>query len=177
MFSIGVVIGVIGVSVFFVLMIASRIPMDHRATVRAHFAAPQDKVWAVIHDPLSAAAWRSDVTAVERRPDIDGCLAWRETSKHGVIDYVMAEADAPTRQTTRITNTDLPYGGKWEYALSPADGGTDLTITERGFVKPALFRLLSRFVFGYTGTLEGYLRALGTHLGEATTPTIVDRGR
>jgi uncharacterized protein YndB with AHSA1/START domain len=177
MFWIGVLIGVIGVSVFFVSMIASRIPMDHRATVRAHFAAPPDRVWAIIHDPLAAATWRADIKTVERRPDIDGRLAWRETGKHGAIDYVMDDAQAPTRQTTRITNTDLPYGGKWEYTLTAAGGGTDLSITERGFVKPALFRLLSRFVFGYTATLEAYLRALGTHLGESTTPTIVDRGR
>jgi hypothetical protein len=68
---------------------------------------------------------------------------------------------------SRIANDDLPFGGKWTYLLEPDGAGTKLSITEDGFVKPALFRFLSRFVFGHTSTLDGYLRALAERHGES----------
>ena len=38
--------------------------------------------------------------------------------------------------------------------------GTRVSITERGEVYNPIFRFLSRFVFGHTGTMETYLRDL-----------------
>jgi len=101
----------------------------------------------------------------------------REESGSGKVSYVMAEWDPPRRMTTRITSDDLPYGGQWEFTLAPAGSGTLLTITERGFVKPALFRFMARTFFGFTSTLEGYHRALGAKLGETATPEVVASGR
>ena len=43
-------------------------------------------------------------------------------------------------------------------------------ITENGTVTNLFFRFMSRFVFGYTATIETYLVDLGTKFGEETTP-------
>ena len=47
---------------------------------------------------------------------------------------------------------------------APEAGGTRLTITEDGFVKNPVFRLLSKTVFSPTASLERFLADLGAHL-------------
>ncbi|HEY4659251.1 MAG TPA: SRPBCC domain-containing protein [Gemmatimonadaceae bacterium] len=155
----------------------SRLPRDHLATVRATYRAAPESVWAVIGDPAATTTWRKDLKSVELLASVEGRTAWREESGSGKVSYVMAEWDPPRRMTTRITSDDLPYGGQWEFTLAPAGSGTLLTITERGFVKPALFRFMARTFFGFTSTLEGYHRALGAKLGETATPEVVASGR
>jgi hypothetical protein len=158
-------------------LVGSRLPRDHVATVRAKYRATPEAVWAVIADPLSAVAWRRDLKSAESLRSVDGKTAWREEVSSGKVSYVMADADRPRRMTTRITDANLPFGGQWEFSLVPSSGGTELSITERGFVRPALFRVMARYVFGFTSTLERYQRDLGAKLGESVTPEIVARGR
>ena len=157
--------------------VGSRLPRDHVATVRAKYRARPEAVWAVIGDPGKAMEWRKDLKSIEPLPAVDGKVAWREVSGAGKVSYVMADWDPPRRMTTRITDDALPYGGQWEFSLTPSEGGTELSITERGFVKPALFRIMARLFFGFTSTLEGYHRSLGGKLREAVTPEVVAAGR
>jgi hypothetical protein len=44
-----------------------------------------------------------------------------------------------------------------------------VTITEDGEVSNALFRFMSRYVFGHTATLDAYLASLARRFGENTT--------
>src|SRR5207253_11394629 len=93
-------------------------------------------------------------------------LCWREVSKFGPITYEQVEAVPAQRFVSRIADTDQGFGGTWSFALTPDTGGTRVTITEDGFVSNPLFRFMSRFVFGYYGTQEAYLRALGKKYGQ-----------
>ena len=54
--------------------------------------------------------------------------------------------------------------------LNPAPDGTAVVITERGEVSNPLFRFMSRYVMGQTGTILADLRAMGTHFGADVTP-------
>ena len=65
---------------------------------------------------------------------------------------------------TRIADTGLAFGGSWTFALQPAASGTRLSITENGEVYNPLFRVMSRFVFGHTATIDRYLGDLQKHL-------------
>jgi hypothetical protein len=71
---------------------------------------------------------------------------------------------------TRITDTDLGYSGKWTYVFTPEGSNTRVSITEDGVVSNVIFRFLSRYAFGYTATLDAYLKSLGKHFGEVVTP-------
>lgn len=42
---------------------------------------------------------------------------------------------------------------------------------EEGEIYNPIFRCLARFVFGYTSSLESYLKSLGGKFGEEVTPT------
>jgi uncharacterized protein YndB with AHSA1/START domain len=158
------------------LIVGSRMPRDHVSAVRGIYNAPLADVWALVSDPTQSATWRGDVKRVDVLPTTDGRLAWKETTGHGVTAYEMAAQQPMVSQITRITDETLPYGGQWEFLLTPRATGTELLITERGFVKPALMRLLARTVFSPTKTMVAYHQSLANRLRERAQITIVTGG-
>lgn len=167
------VLGIAGVLVLVVVVVAAIglvLPKGHVASAAARYRASPDTVWAALTDVPGLASWRADLTKVETLPDRDGRRAWRETGKDGTVTYETVETDPPRRLVTRIADTGLPFGGSWTYELTPVDGGTRLTITERGEVYNPIFRFMARFVFGYTATMTGVLQSLGRKFGEDVRP-------
>jgi hypothetical protein len=81
--------------------------------------------------------------------------------------------DAPPHRLVMTIDAppDATFGGTWTYEVTPADGGTKLTVTERGYINNALFRFMSRFIFGYHSTQDGYLKAMGAKFGEQVQPS------
>jgi hypothetical protein len=76
-------------------------------------------------------------------------------------DYPLrVERDEPLVVVTRIAGEKLPFGGTWTYRIAPAGGASELTITEDGEVYNPIFRFMSRFVFGYYATMDGFIKNL-----------------
>ena len=170
------VLGIVGILVVVVLLVVAigyALPKSHVASVSAQYAAPPDTLWATLTDVAAFPRWRNDLVRVELLPDENGQRGWREHGKNDVITYRVVASDPPRRLVTRIADETLPFGGTWTYELAPAGGGTRLTITERGEVYNPVFRFVSRFVLGYTGTMTTMLRALGAKHGETVTPGTV----
>lgn len=130
----------------------SWLPVAHVAERSVEIAAPPERVWAALTDVSAFPSWRPDVARVERLPD----ATWREHGKHGAITYRVTAAEPPSRLVVRIVDETLPYGGEWEYRVVPGR----VTIIERGEIYNLFFRVMARFVFGYTRTIEAYLWAL-----------------
>jgi hypothetical protein len=130
----------------------SWLPVAHVAERSVEILAPPERVWGVLTDVSAFPSWRPDVARVERLPD----ATWREHGKHGAITYRVTAAEPPSRLVVRIVDETLPYGGEWEYRLAPGR----ITIIERGEIYNLFFRVMARFVFGYTRTIEAYLWAL-----------------
>lgn len=150
--------------------VGSRLPRDHVVSRRALIHRPPAQVFAAIRDFARAAEWRSDVKRVTLLGETNGRLRFREEGTHGAMTLELVEEIPAQRLVTRITDEDLPFSGSWTYELKPAAGGTELVITERGVVKPAIFRALSKYVFTHHRTIEQYLRALGARLGDDVKP-------
>ena len=168
------VLGIAGLLLALVLIgavIGYTLPKSHVASASARFGAPPDSIWASLTDVTAFPNWRPGVTRVELLPDDNGQRGWRELGKHDAVTYRVVESVAPRRLVTRIADQNLPYGGRWSYELTPDGAGTRLTITENGEVYNPIFRFVSRFFLGYTSTMEGVLRALGTKHGETVAPT------
>jgi uncharacterized protein YndB with AHSA1/START domain len=157
------ILGVLVALVLLLVAIGYALPVAHVATGEARLPAAPDRVFAAIRDIERFPAWRSDVKAVEVLA-ASPALRWRERGSNGDIVFQLEAADPPRRMVTRIADPSLPFGGTWTYELSPQDGGTRLVITENGEVYNPLFRLMSRFVFGHTATIDQYLKDLGRHL-------------
>jgi uncharacterized protein YndB with AHSA1/START domain len=167
-----IVAGVLVALVLLVVIAGYLLPVKHTATVSATIPAPPDSVWAALTRPKEFPSWRPDVAAVETLPDYEGHAAWRETGKNGAISYVVEQRDAPHRLVTRITDKSLPFGGTWEYVVTPDGAGSRVRITERGEVYNPVFRLVSRFVMGHAATASAYLVSLGQKYGAEVKPVV-----
>lgn len=161
-----ILVGGVALLVVLVLVIGAMLPREHSASRSAVYQRPPGEVWEAITGVDAMPEWRSDVDRVEHLPHRDGNPVWQETGTYGSMPMEQIEAVPRRRLVLRIADPALPFGGTWTYELEPADGGTRLTITEDGHVDNVVFRFMSRFVFGYTSTMEGYLRDLGRHFGE-----------
>jgi hypothetical protein len=154
------IVGGIVLLVGLVAAIGAMLPRDHRATRKARYHVAPDALFAVLMGPPD---WRTGVTSFAVLPEQDGRKRWWEQDTHGQkITYELVEAKPPERLVTRIAGAGLPFGGTWTFEIAPvAEGGSEVRISEDGEVYNVIFRALARFVFGYTSSIEGYLRDLG----------------
>ncbi len=168
------ILGIVGVLVLagiIVFVIGSFLPEEHVASKTLTLRQPPETVWQVISDFANQPKWNSEMKSVERLPDRNGHAVWQEEMSGMKIPLETLETEAPKKLVRRIASEDLGFGGDWEYIITPTiEGGCQLTITERGKVPNALFRFMSKYVFGHTATMEKYMRALAGKFGE--TPAI-----
>jgi uncharacterized protein YndB with AHSA1/START domain len=168
-----IIVGVLVALAVIIVAVGYMLPVAHVASRTVTLRAAPADVWATITDVTAYPAWRSDVDSVEVLAPIDGRTHWRETGSNGEIAYQVTREDPPTRLITRIADPDLPFGGEWEYRITPEGTGSRIVITERGEVYNPVFRFVSRFIMGHTSTIDAYLRALGAKFGESVPPTTV----
>lgn len=167
-----IVIGVIaGIALLagVVALIGSRLPKNHSASRSVFLHQSPDQIYAVVRDFASGPAWRSDVKRIDVHTRPGEPVQFREEGKNGKVNFELAEDIPSRRMVTRILDTDLGYSGKWTYVFTAENGGTRVTITEDGEVSNVLFRFMSRYVFGHTATLDGYLNSLAKRFGENAT--------
>ena len=160
--AIVIVVAVLGVVVLAVVLAGYALPVAHVASRQAVVGRSPDVVFDTIADVARYAEWRPDVSKVDILSTEP--LRWQEHGSNGDITYRRGDQSRPARLVAQIDDPDLPFGGTWSYELAPHPSGTMLTITERGEVYNPVFRFMSRFVFGHTATIDGYLAALQRRL-------------
>ena len=150
-----------------VVLIGALLPRAHRATRQARYRQKPEAIYFTLAGPVD---WRSDIKASGNLPDRDGRKQWWEQDSHGHrVTYELVEDKMPSRRVTRIAERNMPFGGTWTIEIAPADEGSVVRITEDGEIYNVIFRFMARFFFGYTSSIEGYLRDLGHRFGELTT--------
>ena len=141
------------------VVVGSLLPVAHVASAEARVARSPAEVFATIADVKRYPEWRPDVSHVELLADTPR-TRWKESGGNGDITFEFEEATPPGRLRARIADRSLPFGGTWTYEVTPSGSGTVVRITEHGEVYNPIFRVLSRFVFGHTATMEQFLRNL-----------------
>ena len=152
------VVGGLVLVVVVLVVVGYLLPVAHVAASETHVDRTPAEVFATITDVAHYPEWRPDVSRV--RVLGEAPTRWVESGTNGDIAYEIEESHTPREVRTRITDRSLPFGGSWTYELTPSGSGTLVRITERGEVYNPIFRVLSRFVFGHTATLDAYLAAL-----------------
>ena len=156
LWTVVILTGIVGA----VVLVGWLLPVKHEASRSAHFNQPPEKVYAAVADVAGYASWFEGVSRIEMLDSSNGRIRFREHMNDGPIVMEVAEASPPRRFVTAIADPDQPFGGTWTFEITPESGGSRLTITERGEIYNPIFRFMSRFVFGYAGTMESYLRSL-----------------
>ena len=165
---VAIVVGGALALVALITLIGAFVPREHRATSTVVLHQPVDSVWKVVRDLGGVPAWWSEIKESVRLPDKDGHEVWRQKMSGWDVPLILIESTAPRRLVTQIdTSAGGAFGGTWTYELTPDSGaGTKVSVTEAGWIGNPIFRALSRFIFGYYGSLDGYLKALGKKFGE-----------
>jgi hypothetical protein len=147
-----------------VAAIGAMLPMRHHATRKARFRAAPDALFAILNGPPD---WRTGVKSHGELPPENGRRRWWEEDSHGQkVTFELVEAKPAERLQVRIADKGLPFGGTWTFEMTPAAGGSELRITEDGEVYNVIFRFMARFIFGYHGSIETYLKDLGAKFGQ-----------
>ena len=130
---------------------------------------PPDAVWKVLTDYPAMSKWRKGLASVERveeRVGGESKVIWREHLKNGYdMSLEDLRVDPPKQLVRRVADTETPYGGTWKFDLEPVDGGSTVKLTESGYLKTPIFRLLSR-LGDVSGAVDEYLEALAGRFGE-----------
>jgi hypothetical protein len=169
-----VVIGLV-VVIGILALIGSLLPREHQASSRITLSKPAADVWAVVRNFGALQGTWKDLKSAHRLPDEGGKEVWKQ-SVGGFATRLLVEEDrAPSHLITRIdAPPDAPFGGKWIYELQPAGGGTQVTVTEDGYVSNPIFRVMMHLM-GVHRSADAYLRALGSKFGETVKPVHVGR--
>lgn len=140
-------------------LIGAMLPVKHRATRKARYRASPEALYAVIAGPPD---WRTGVKSFGILPEKDGRRQWWEEDTHRQkITFELVEDVPGRRLAVRMADPKLPFGGTWSFDITPAaGGGAELRVTEDGEIYNVVFRFLARYFFGYTASIEGYLRDL-----------------
>lgn len=136
------------------------LPVNHVATVSGTVAAPPAKVFALITNVAAGPTWRHAVQSVTILPLDEGRDHWTEHLAHNqTMTFLATRTEAPTRRDVLLDLATPAYGGTWTYLLAPGPtpDTTNLTITETGFIHPALYRFMMHHVIGMTYNLDQYL--------------------
>ena len=153
-------------------LVGTLVSRDHRATSTIWLRQPPDSVWTVVRDIRGVPAWFPSAKAAERLPDRDGHEVWRQKIGGFDVPIIVLESSPPRKLVTQIDpNAGGAFGGTWTYEIAPDSNGTRISVTEAGWISNPVFRFMARYLFGYYGSLDGYLTALGKRFGESIRPT------
>lgn len=165
--ALGVLVGLVAL----MALIGAFVPREHRATSTVTLQQPIDSVWTVVRDLGGVPSWWPEIKESVRQPDRNGQETWRQKMSGFDVPLIVVESSAPSKLVTQIdTSAGGAFGGTWTYLLTPDSDGTKISVTEAGWIGNPIFRFLSRFLFGYYGSLDGYLKALGKRFGTEVQP-------
>lgn len=150
----------LAVIVAVIAIIGWQLPRKHTAARTMRLTLPPDSLYRLLSDVDRYATWRTDVKTLERLPDREGRPAWVEETSNGRIAMFFERMERPSLLVARIADPTLPFGGTWTYRITPDDGGSQLSISEDGEIYNPIFRFMARFIFGYTATMDAFIRHL-----------------
>ncbi|MDN5204171.1 SRPBCC family protein [Fulvivirgaceae bacterium BMA10] len=149
-------LGILVLLILIVLIIGWSLPVKHTASVSKEFSVSGKRIWNLITQFDQYKTWRTGLKEL-----VVNDQSWTETDKHNQsMTFEVVVSEANQRFQSRITNDNLPFGGSWTYVLKEENGKTTLTITENGEIYNPVFRFVSKFLLGYTATMNAYMKDL-----------------
>lgn len=153
-----------------VYVVGLRLPREHRVSSRIQLTASRDTVWAVLRNFGDYPKWHPDFKSSVPGERRNGHEVWVQDVGGMTMSVEFVEMRPPSYLVTEIiTDEKSQWGGVWTYDLVSSGAGTEVTITEAGWVKSPFFRVMMK-VMGTHSTMDGVLKHLGAKFGEMVTP-------
>lgn len=162
-------VGAVVVTALVFFIAGSQMPREHRSVVTATFKASRIAVWAAITDYAAMPSWWPAVKSVRLEKLPDGTeLTWNKDSHGQEIPFRTGESRVHEKLVRVIAvekAEKLPFGGTWTFELADVPGGgTRLTLTEDGFINPAIFRAVAKWFMGLDATQKDFIANLEKRL-------------
>jgi len=147
--------------------------MTRDVRVERHIAAPPDRVWALLADATSYAAWNPSIVRIE------GDMSLGSTVR--LVSTVAPKRTFAPRVTVReaphrmVWTDGMPLGlftGERTFELVPRDGGTAFSMTEsfRGALSGLITRAIPDMTASFAQYADGLKAAAEQPQTEATPP-------
>jgi uncharacterized protein YndB with AHSA1/START domain len=167
MIAIGLV-AVVALAALVIYVAGLTMPREHRSRITTTLKASRDAVWTAITDYAAMPTWWPAVASVRMERLPDGAEVTINTDRRGQeIAFRTAELRPPEKLVRVIVGDRLPFGGSWTFELADAPDGTQLTLTEDGYINPPMFRTIARWFIGHDSTQKDFLAHLETRLAAA----------
>ena len=146
------------------------LPREHTVSSRVQLTAPRDSVWEVLSNFGDYPKWDTDFKSSVRGPSRHGHAVWVQDAGNMTMSIEVTNQSAPSRLVTEVvTDEKSSWGGIWTYQLTANGVGTEVTITEAGWIKAPIFRVMMKLM-GTHATLDGVLSHLAARFGDTVTP-------
>lgn len=153
------IVGVLATIAALICGVGALLPLNHVSRAERLIPLNVEAVAARIWNVRAYPSWRGDIDLEIVGEDSDG-VSYVETQDGERIAYRLTEPEPSRRFVATLTDQSLPFGGHWNFTLTPQGEATLVQIEEAGEIRDPLYRFFARFVFGYTSTMEGYLDKL-----------------
>ena len=148
-------------------------PRDHVVSSRINLTASPDSVFTVLRAFGDYPNWDRDFSSSVRGKSSSGREVWIQETTGMTMAIEVRESRAPSRLVTEVvTDEKSLWGGVWTYEVKSTGAGTEVTITENGWITSPPLRVLMKLM-GTHRTADRVLKNLGARFDELVTPTHV----
>jgi len=145
-------------------------PRDHLASSRINLSASPDSAYSVLRAFGDYPNWDRDYISSVRGKSRNGREVWVQKVTGMSMSIEVREARAPSRIVTEVVTDEKSWwGGVWTYEIKSTGAGTEVTVSEAGWIKFPPLRVLMG-AMGTHRTADRLLRNLGARFDELVTP-------
>jgi hypothetical protein len=150
--------------------IGMTMPRDHVVSSRINLTASPDSVWNVLRAFGDYPSWDKDFKSSVRDKSASGREVWVQDVGGMTMRVEFKKLQAPNLLVTEVVTDEKSWwGGVWTYEIKSTGAGTEVTVTEEGWISQPLLRVLMK-VMGPHSTMDGVLKNLAARFGEMVTP-------
>jgi uncharacterized protein YndB with AHSA1/START domain len=171
---VGGLIVLVALFALFATLVGKRQPVSHTVSRALRLNQSPETVWPVLADFEGQITWQPFLQSTRRLPDRDGKETWEMKYKGAgspPMTLVVTESTPPRRLVRTIDDAKQVFSGRWEFDLTPVEGGCRLAITEFGTIPNPFFRGMWKLFSNPEQYLDQYLKALAVRFGE---PAVIE---
>jgi len=152
------------VAIFGLLSVGAMLPREHIVSRSINVAAPQTDVWAVIEDIDHIHDWIPELSPLDRLTDRDGLRIYEGMQGNEPLTLTISEEAGPDRLVAKFELASGARGAVWTLELASSELGTEVSLTEEGFIQAPPVRLYQTMTDGHEQSLDLVLQALKAHI-------------